>query len=863
MNVTYGYVANEADLLNEVPFGCTIGKDSAGKQAKMLQQRKEELERYADIFNVNLPDFSDGDALWESVRESTPIDEFNEMEELLTSAFPNVFLLGKAYGKKSLMSPAEMEHLLLQHTRAAATDRELLFYLFDCKSRHSIIRNFAAKVRKDPEAFAQFAALVRDKAFQEDIKYAAANPDSDTAERVLRTVRQVLSVGARGHFLAGSLGDTTSVSRAMACARRYGGAFTMVTGTPDDINNPTSLRLALKQLDNASFPACVDAATLERISSNRDSDVEGNVQIPKSYSDRVKAAVGNPVAVACEFRALLENVVQVLVGCPLDFQPGTNGKQVRTWHFKSSSSNSPHHKGIFGHVTAVFGCVETQDRGALHFHIIIWGGLSPDLLSEAAAFPEVCNMISTVIDSMFTAELPAHVHVRDMCLQHMKASPEGRAKVPRSAATYAAMRPVPLPSAEAEWKNYFWHNVLRTGIHSHSFTCKKPPAGRFRCRGAYPAGNVPCSGPLPLRTRQEDIDALEAGEIALSQVVPSVSCRIPEPLPPPHLRDHSRQPLPPTDNRLIVWELKRPHLEPLPPLLNHHLEAHGRIKDHISSSSSDSCHAEDERTLEEAKAFCIATLRGALRDDSPSGTFVGDTTQLAPTILQWLHQLHPASVVHVYLELCRELPDRNGYVVATNPTLSNATGSASNAIFLGNSQQSTCALFYVVPYVCKSKVAMDACLSALEAAQRHIEKFPSIADDSGTDKRAVQHMFTRVLNNLSRSIHVSDTQVALSLLNMDLEVASDSFKFYGADAAVNHCTSMLGLDPVSGSPNVSGQQKVSATTEFFPHMLLLLWTCRITEQHFFTDLKMKTERNSRHPFMLPFISGTEVTRCVI
>jgi len=138
------------------------------------------------------------------------------------------------------------------------------------------------------------------------------------------------------------------------------------------------------------------------------------------------------------------------------------------------------------------------------------------------------------------------------------------------------------------------------------------------------------------------------------------------------------------------------------------------------------------------------------------------------------------------MDFAKQLLERNGYVVSTNAMLSNATGSSTNAILLGNTLQSTGALFYVVPYVCKNKVSLQACLIALEAAQQHVTEYPSVAEDSGTLERTVTHMFTRVLNNLSRSIHVSDTQVALSLLNMNLEVSSDSFHFFGADNCVNY-----------------------------------------------------------------------------
>ena len=109
--------------------------------------------------------------------------------------------------------------------------------------------------------------------------------------------------------------------------------------------------------------------------------------------------------------------------------------------------------------------------------------------------------------------------------------------------------------------------------------------------------------------------------------------------------------------------------------------------------------------------------------------------------------------------------------------LSHATGASTNAILIGNTQQASAALFYVLPYLCKSKYALEACLSALENVQRHIEEFPSVADNTGADTRCVQHMFTKVLNDLCQSVELSDTQIALDLLNTGSEKTSDSYQF--------------------------------------------------------------------------------------
>lgn len=116
----------------------------------------------------------------------------------------------------------------------------------------------------------------------------------------------------------------------------------------------------MRSIDNEKFPATVEEDFFEKLRENSTYTGDGSVNIPLSYTQRFNAATENPVAVACEFQAMMENVLEILIGCPLDFQPGNNSKKVRTWFFKSKAKNSPHHKGLFGYVSAFFGCVETQ-----------------------------------------------------------------------------------------------------------------------------------------------------------------------------------------------------------------------------------------------------------------------------------------------------------------------------------------------------------------------------------------------------------------------------------------------------------------------------------------------------------------------
>ena len=93
---------------------------------------------------------------------------------------------------------------------------------------------------------------------------------------------------------------------------------------------------------------------------------------------------------------------------------------MRTWDIHSKKENCPHHKGIFGHVTAVFGGNETQARGALHVHLLIFGGIAPKLLQSAAYVEAACIRVEAALDKMYVAELPQHLHVQDMLTQDLQ-----------------------------------------------------------------------------------------------------------------------------------------------------------------------------------------------------------------------------------------------------------------------------------------------------------------------------------------------------------------------------------------------------------------------------------------------------------
>jgi hypothetical protein len=795
----------------------------------------------AHVFGVDIPEdtpntnlsIEESGPAWKSRRDSDPLNEFEEMEMILTGAFPEVFLLGKAYGRCKSLTFAQMRHLLCQFTNAAGKSRELLFYLYDVMSRHSVIYNFANKVRKDPQAWIKFSRLITDPLFLKKIKLAALemrenNPKANqgVAKEVLKQVLPVLSFGNRS-IVPGTLsGDTGMIARGYSYVKRMGPGCTLLTCTPDDVNNPTSFRLSHGQVrSNIDFPASVDESFFEslRESKNYQQTRQSSIiDIPLSYQYRKDAIMQNPVVVAREFQTLMENVLQILLGCPLNFSPTTNSRRNYTWHFQSKDPLCPYKKGVFGKLVGYFGCIETQGRGALHFHVVLFGGVTPKLLEESRGFEELCKSISKVLDNMYQSEIPRGKYLEWLIVRKMKASQN--ITLPPSNKCYPIMKDIPNYQTREEWKQHMWENILQTGIHEHSFTCHKPPAGCYHCRMAYGAG---FNTKTQCRELKVNWEKYEEGT-SLSEILPEVSK---DPIQPNQRRksncDFQKSPFLPRDDRLIVWEISRKKYHPLKPLngdvcgaLNLWKVEHGYANEvsPLGKTLTTKLDMFDEKLdkwieiksiLELAKKDCIKEINRCLGEETKKLVMADGhpmKSEMQESIEAYLDQQPPEIVLTMYLELKDQVANGNQWVVCTNDKIHNSTGSSVNALLLGNYQQSCSAMFYVLPYLGKSKAKLESCLIALERAKLHVDalfkdrekrKLESGMlvgpDDTGTEKRFVQHMFTRVVNQLSRTVQVSDTQVALALLNQGSEIGSESHEYFGGLYSINYFKWMIGV----------------------------------------------------------------------
>jgi len=410
---THGGVGNDVDDMEveelvggnvDFPMRCsyiTHTKAGSGKDAD-----RDYLESAAEALGVDAKEF----ATTLSRREGTPLNEYEHGDGILAKACPDVCIFGTAYNSsRPNLTTYQTEHLIMQYTTNAACNRQLLCQLFESKRRHGVITNMHAKASTNPKEFEKFADEFSTSEFQEKLKAAVRNPDGADAKYVLNKVTPLLTFAGRKSAF-GALERNQSAGEMLALGRRYGCAPAFLTFGIDDINNPNAIRLALRSSSNEDFPAVVSSAS--RVELDRGIPLEdehaGVVHIPRGYTERLKHMNDNPIGAALAYKQVVHDIMEILIG----IKPSMYGEH------GEKSTKPKIRKGLVGQPRAFFGKNETTHSGSLHFHVIIWAGLSPWFIEFASDIPQLCKLISEMLESQYCAELDRHVHVKD--LVHMK-----------------------------------------------------------------------------------------------------------------------------------------------------------------------------------------------------------------------------------------------------------------------------------------------------------------------------------------------------------------------------------------------------------------------------------------------------------
>ena len=437
----------------------------------------------------------------------------------------------------------------------------------------------------------------------------------------------------------------------------------------------------------------------------------------------MRSAQRNPVAAAVGFCDLIGDIVSALVGCTdFSYLTSDRGCDRKTTYFGERP------KGAFGRCRACFGVVEAQGRGSLHFHALLWGGLTARMLEGGAHHSTARSVLADAMDKMYVAELPRWMHVRD--LVRSEARLEGLAD--ESGCVWPALGVARSPLYDAAgFRGDVEECICCNGIHRHRDTCHKGRHGEDGCRFDAPWEQQCGTKPFQLVTGND------ASVTPVSDVeAPCAGSELYWPLAPP-------------ERRLIRWELKRRLQRDLPPTLDFKANPH----------------------------LCVQEL---MESSGMSLTF----TQLAQ-----LRALSPDRLLALYDRVRTRLPTRNEWVVPYNPVLTAAIRCHSAVVPLGGSTESRLASLYLVPYLNKNKRQLVHVLSVAHQSFSDVIRYPSLfhrADETAEESisRTVQHFLTRLLNKLNVIMEVSDVQAASALLGFKVAVTSESFVPFRGDAAI-------------------------------------------------------------------------------
>ena len=247
-------------------------------------------------------------------------------------------------------------------------------------------------------------------------------------------------------------------------------------------------------------------------------------------------------------------------------------------------------------------------------------------------------------------------------------------------------------------------------------------------------------------------------------------------------RDRSRRPIPGRDMRVLVVELQR---RAIPWTLS------DAVQEAVAAAAGGESPPEvpPVEYIDDVYTHNPSVLRALLRamlEDPALRRVIGLHHEAFRTRLDDLLQESTGDDEQAKLrqlhKMLRALPlelvCRNGYVVAYNMVSTAATGGSNTAMYpLGTAAQARPVTFYVVKYVTKDKVALSSSLTVLLAAQKHIEDYPSRAENTGDPTRTAQHFVQRVCNSVAGMAEYGAAQAAEIALGHQASWVSHEFTY--------------------------------------------------------------------------------------
>jgi hypothetical protein len=231
---------------------------------------------------------------------------------------------------------------------------------------------------------------------------AYLNPNLDLAKAFLKKYIPYLRFAASK--VGYGLGETSRLETQLKeSSKRFQAPASFLMLSFNDTNNPRAIRATFTTVNNRKFPAvfengCVYGSDgvefMEKLRRCSDDSLDiGDIGLSESV--RSWLAIEDLVTFVSETKEILVSVCEILLGVQLEHMfTRVSGETTRKTNFFKSS------KGVFGYPMCLIGVIEDHAKGTVHFHLLLYGSLTPYLLQRFSSMGTVCEKISEVLDTM-------------------------------------------------------------------------------------------------------------------------------------------------------------------------------------------------------------------------------------------------------------------------------------------------------------------------------------------------------------------------------------------------------------------------------------------------------------------------------
>ena len=679
-------------------------------------------------------------------RNQELISDFQSDDVAVTTAFPISFLLGSAYKRPPGNYSREMrQHLLLQYSCIAAKDRRLLCFLYDVGKRFSVINNVNAHVKQDRRSVEMISHLMHDKNEQQALDRAIKFPKLSSSKKFADKYIQHLRFCGR-NITFGPMEMSKLKSMVMDSTKRYGPCSSFITLAFSEADNLRGIRATFRTLSNDRFPSVFSpqdkddygSTASEFVAKMREASVrssQGTIKLPSRIfgrSGRRKLLMDNPVAFVSESKVMIHDICSILFGRPPEdfygFYEGTSARKT------PALSNC---KGVLGTCLAYIGVVEDHQRGTLHYHFLIFGGMEPYVLQKFANFPTLCSKISGALDRLYCSHVPTKIRlpflIRKLFHENNHwglhyGSFGDELSPPLLCPNRLSTLQAPTFSSIME---YTEQQACLTQFHDHTESCKTGFMGLTGCRLCMPMAECHSTHPA-LMTLDRPNDSYDVQD----PICPSAS------VPRFCLHDfHNKRNV--TD--CIIWDTRRQY-------------------------------SDFDIPKYASRRLCTKWLKNQLSDNK--------SFDRNSPFWKWCRTASIAIFRSFWEQLILHSKKSNGYLATFNSAIALCTGSHNNTSLLGSVQQAKAATFYICPYIGKIKFPLAHCLAILNAVMHQTTDNPSSAIDSGTPLRTTQHILQRTMNKLMLKMELSDFQIVADLLDMPSIIRSEQYSYLDVNASM-------------------------------------------------------------------------------